>query len=1082
MKIPILKSKVSTHAIVMCLFSAYCMGVPANVNADDLRETEVMQQQISVSGVVADTQGNPVIGASVIVENTSNGTITDLNGEFRLSVPSGAMLKITFIGYKDVLIKASATEKLKVVLQEDTKTLDEVVVVGFGTQKKVNLTGSVAVVGQEEIASRPVSTATQALQGLVPGLQISTSNGSLESSSSINIRGTGTIGQGSSGSPLILIDGMEGDINTLNPQDIENISVLKDAAASSIYGSRAPFGVILITTKSGGKGKTSISYNNSFRWNSPVLKPEMMDSYSFASYFNLANMNGGAGVFFDDEHMQRIKDYQAGILTTQIIPDGDKWANGYNEGNANNDWYDIYYKDFAFSQEHNVTVNGGAEQFNYYVSLGYLGQDGLLDVGKERMSRYNLAVKLNANLTSWLKMRYAMRFVRKNNDRPSDLTNTFYYNLARQGWPTFPMYDPNGYLYAVDHLPYALLKDGGESQIQADDASHQLALILEPIKNWQTHIELNYRIFDQDWHWDQQVIYAYDVHGNPYPAPQRLDSRVYEEHRKDNYWNINVYTDYTYTLNEKHNFHGLLGFQAEELNKKGFDLTTYGIIVPELPDVDITTGLDNKGNPISPTVGGSRASWSTAGFFARFNYDYEGKYLAEVNLRYDGTSRFRRDQRWNLFPSFSLGWNIARENFWEPLSDKVNSLKLRFSYGELGNQNTTNWYQTYQVINVNAASGTWLQGGLKPTIAFAPNLVSTSLGWETIRTYNVGLDFGLFNNRLRGSFDYFIRNTNDMVGNAPELPNILGTAGPVTNNTDLRTQGWELELGWNDRLNNGLGYSVRMTLSDAKTKITHYPNNPTNAIGQTLEGHELGEIWGYETIGIAKTQEEMDAHLSSLPNGGQDALGTNWSAGDIMYADLNGDGKISAGGSTLADPGDKKVIGNETPRYLFGLDLSADWKGFDFRAFFQGVLKRDYWQGSYYFWGAYNGIWGSTGLVEHKDFFLAEPYEAFEANTEAYYPRPLFAEGKKNRETQTRYLQDASYIRLKNLQLGYTLPSSLTQKIGIQKLRLYVSGENLLTFTNMVNMFDPETVDGGDDNGNAYPLSRTISVGVNLTF
>lgn len=561
-----------------------------------------------------------------------------------------------------------------------------------------------------------------------------------------------------------------------------------------------------------------------------------------------------------------------------------------------------------------------------------------------------------------------------------------------------------------------------------------------------------------------------------------MDSQVHEDHRKDNYWNVNIYTDYTYTFNEKHNFHGLLGFQAEELNKTVFGINRKGIIVPDLPEIDITTGLDSNGNPIPPTVNGSRASWSTAGFFGRINYDYDGKYLAEVNLRYDGTSRFRRDQRWNLFPSFSLGWNIARESFWESLSDKVNTLKLRLSYGELGNQNTTNWYQTYQIMQISAASGTWLQNGVKPTTAAAPGLVSTALGWETIRTYNVGLDFGLFDNRLRGSFDYFIRNTNDMVGNAPELPNILGTAVPVTNNTDLRTQGWELELGWNDRLNNGLGYAVRMTLSDAKTKITSYPNNPTNSLGQTLEGHELGEIWGYETIGIAKSQEEMDAHLASLPNGGQNALGSNWSAGDIMYADLNGDGKISAGASTLADPGDRKVIGNNTPRYLFGLDLSADWKGFDFRAFFQGVLKRDYWQGGFFFWGAHDDIWWSTELVQHEDFFLAEPYEAFDANLDAYYPRPLWREGQKNRRVQTRYLQDASYVRLKNLQLGYTLPATLTKKINIQKLRFYVSGENLLTFTKVAGMFDPETIGGGAGTGNAYPLSRTISVGMNLTF
>lgn len=1065
-------------SILLCACFVACS--PLYIFAQNSEREMTSQRKVAISGLVRDNAGLPVIGASVVELGTSNGVITNLDGEFTLSVSMGGVLKFSYIGFKDVLAKITNADNLKIVLEEDTETLDEVVVVGFGTQKKVNLTGSVAVVSQKEIASRPVATATQALQGLVPGLQISTTSGSLDSSSSINIRGVGTIGQGSSGSPLILIDGMQGDINTINTQDIENISVLKDAASSSIYGSKAPFGVILITTKSGGKGKTSISYNSSFRWNSPVLKPEIMDSYTFASYYNIANMNSGSGVFFNEEHMQRIKDYQSGVLETEVPADGDKWANGYLGGNANNDWYDIYYKDFAFSQDHNVTVNGGAEKFNYYVSLGYLGQDGLLDVGKERLNRYNLSVKLNATLSKWAKMNYSMRFVRKDDERPSDLSNYFYTRLAMQGWPTLPLYDPNGNLHAQN--PYGLLKNGGNSKAQADDTSHQLTFILEPIKNWKTHLEMNYRIWNKNWHWNQKPVYLYDVSGNPYPSDQRLESQVHEDHRKHNYWNINAYTDYTHSFNDKHNLYAMLGFQAEELDNTEFGLNRRGIIVPDLPEVDITTGLDSNGNPVPPTVNGSRSSWSTAGFFGRLNYDYNGKYLAEVNLRYDGTSRFRKDQRWALFPSFSLGWNVARENFWESISDEINTLKFRVSYGELGNQNTSNWYQTYQIIQVNAASGAWLQNGVKPTISWAPGLVSATLGWETIRTYNFGVDLGMFDNRLRGSFDYFIRNTNNMVGNAPELPSILGTGVPITNNTDLKTYGWELELGWNDRLKNGLGYSVKMTLSDAQTKVTKYPNNPTNSLGQTLENHVLGEIWGYETIGIAKTEQEMKDHLASLPNGGQSALGSNWSAGDIMYADLNNDGKISSGANTLADSGDRKVIGNNTPRYMFGLDLSADWKGFDFRAFFQGVLKRDYWQSSFYFWGAHDDIWWSCGLTDHADFFQAEPYEAFEANTDAYYPRPLWKEGGKNRQVQTRYLQDASYIRLKNLQLGYTLPSSLTHKINIQKLRFYISGENLLTFSKMAKIFDPETVGGGANNGNAYPLSQTISLGLNLTF
>lgn len=1078
-KLLFLRLFLSKMTVLVCMIM--CLGaVPLYAIPDVASVSGSADRKVTVSGQVVDIHNEPVIGASVVEVGTSNGVITDLDGNFSLSVNMGAAVKISYIGYKDEIVKITSANTLKITLKENAEALDEVVVVGFGVQKKVNLTGAVGVVNQKEIASRPVSTATQALQGLIPGLQITTSGGSLESNPAMNIRGQGTIGEGSSGSPLVLIDGMEGNINTINTQDIENISVLKDAAAASIYGSRAPFGVILITTKTGAKGKTTVNYNNSFRWNTPVLKPELMDSYTFASYFNIANMNSSAGEFFKPEHMQRIKDYQAGKLLTEVPAEGDKWANGYMKGNANNDWYDIYYKDFAFAQEHNININGGSDKMGYYVSLGYLGQDGLLDVGKETMKRYNLSVKLNASLTSWAKMTYSMRFVRKDNERPSDLANSFYQNLARQGWPTLPLYDPNGYYYSVAS-PFLLLKEGGNSKIQGDDTSHQLSFVLEPIKNWVTHVDLNYRIFSQNWHWNQQVTYGHDVKGNAYPD-QRVNSQVHEDHRKDNYWNINAYTEYSATFLENHNFHALLGFQAEDMQRTEFGLNRNGIIVPGLPEIDITTGLDDKGNPVSPKVNGGRSAWSTAGFFGRLNYNYKGKYLAEVNLRYDGTSRFQRNQRWNLFPSFSLGWNVAHEDFWKPLADIVNTLKLRGSYGELGNQNTNNWYQTYQVIDVKAASGTWLQNGLKPNIAQVPALVSSTLGWETIRSYNMGVDFGFFNNRLRGSFDYYMRYTDDMVGNAPEMPLILGIDEPKTNNTDLKTSGWEFELGWNDRLKNGLGYSVKLMLSDSKTKITKYPNNPTRSIDQTLEGYLTGEIWGYETIGIAKTDEEMQAHLASLPKGGQSALGSKWTAGDIMYADLNGDGKISEGARTLEDHGDLKVIGNKTPRYQFGLDLYADWKGFDFRAFFQGVLKRDYWQGSSYFWGAGGNIWWSVGLKQHADFFQAEPYEAFDTNTEAYYPRPLF-NSDKNRKPQSRYLQDASYVRLKNLQLGYTLPASLTQKMHIQKLRFYVSGENLWTITGMADMFDPETVGGGSgDNGNAYPLSTTISLGLNLTF
>lgn len=965
------------------------------------------QQSGKITGIVEDSFG-PVAGASVVVKGTTNGIMTDMNGQFTLeSLKNGDIIQISYIGFVTQEVKFTGQTILKITLEEDTQKLDEVVVVGFGTQKKVNLTGSVGIVNAEALESRPVQNAVQALQGMVPGLQISTTSGTLDKKMDMSIRGTGTIGEGSEGGPLVLIDGMEGDINSINPQDIENISVLKDAAASSIYGSRAPFGVILVTTKSGKSGKTTVNYNNNFRWGSPVKMPKQMDSYTFATFYNDAAFNKGDGAYFKPEHLQRIKDYRDGKLSTVSLANGDYWYDGYTAGNANTDWYDTIYRDHTFSQEHNLSLNGGSEKINYYLSMNYLDQNGLMEFNQDTYNRYTTTAKINLILTNWAKLNYSNRFTREDFGRPSALKSDLFRDLARQGWPTLPVYDDNGYMYSSPS-PALGLRDGGRDKTQTDNIYQQASLILEPVKNWITHVDFNYRIMSANRHWDKQYLYNHDVHGNPYVYDS--SSNVHEDQLKENYMNINAYTEYSHSLESGHNFKGMVGFQAEQLKKTEFGLQRDGIIVPGQPEVDITTGQDYYGNTITPSTNGARYAWSTAGFFGRINYDYQGKYLAEVNLRYDGTSRFRKEQRWNWFPSFSLGWNIARESFWEPVAEYVGTLKIRGSYGELGNQNTKEWYPTYRVLTVKASNGDWLQNGMKPNTAEVPGLISSSLGWERVRNWNIGFDFGAFNNRLTGSFDYYNRMTLDMVGPAPELPYILGLEVPKTNNTDLKTYGFDLDVSWNDRLQNGLGYGVKFILSDARTKITRYPN-PTNTLDKYQAGQMMGDIYGYETIGIAKSKDEMDQHLASLPNGGQNALGTNWDAGDIMYKDLNGDGKIDNGGNKYDDMGDMKKIGNNTPRYLFGLDLNADYKGFDFRAFFQGVMKRDYWQGSAYFWGA-TSLWHSTGFVEHADYFRAEASNDLPANLNAYYPRPVF-DSSKNRQKQTAYLQSAAYIRLK---------------------------------------------------------------------
>lgn len=1045
------------------------------------KELEPLQQPIKkkISGIVTDEQGVPIIGASIAEKGTTNGVMTGADGDFTISVSENAIIQVSFVGYIAQEITVGSQSDFNIILKEDLNLLEEVVVVGFGTQKKVNLTGSVSTIDSKTLENRPVMTAAQALQGAAAGLQITQNTGNLENRANINIRGVTTIGEGSSGSPLILIDGMEGDINAINPQDIENISVLKDAAASSIYGSRAPFGVILVTTKKGRSGKATLNYNNSFRWTSPILLPKTADSYTFALFLNDGCINGGNAPFFSDDKIQRILDYQNGKITESIVPNPSnpsKWGDGYVYGNDNVDWFKAIFRGEAFSQEHNLSINGGSEDVNYFVSANYLGQDGLMRFNQDKYNRYTSTVKLGAKVTNWLQFNYNGRFIREDYGRPTDLTTNLFYYLVIRGWPTLPLYDPNGHLYSSP-TPALGLRDGGRDNKRTDNIYQQAQLVFEPIKDWKTFGEFNYRIENISRSWDYQKLYNHDVDGNPYAY--RSSSHVYEGHTTSNFMNTNIYSEYNKQLKSGHNFKGMVGFQAELMKYKTISLQREGIVVPSLPSVDLTSGIDANGKEVTPTVGGSTSDWATAGFFGRINYDYKQRYLAEVNLRYDGTSRFRSDKRWKMFPSFSLGWNIAREDFWKSWEDIVGTLKLRASYGELGNQNTTSWYPTYQTMSVNASNGTWLVNGAKPNTAYAPGLVSSLLTWERINTWNVGLDFGALRNRLTGSVEYFQRKTLDMVGPAPELPVILGTSVPRMNNTDLKTYGFDLTVAWNDRLKNGLGYSAKFILSDSQTEITRYPNQ-TGRLDTYRTGMKVGEIWGYTTVGIAKTQEEMNTHLASLPNGAQNALGSRWEAGDLMFADINGDGKIDNGSNTIDDHGDLKVIGNTTPRFQFGLDISADYKGFDFRIFFQGVMKRDYFQNSWYFWGSGSGVYGSTCQIPHLDYFRNDENHVLGLNLDSYYPRPDFST-EKNHQVQTGYLQNAAYIRLKNLQFGYTLPQSITRKFSVSRLRVFISGENLWTGTSISDLFDPETIDGGWG-GSVYPLSKVFSGGLSINF
>ena len=1048
-----------------------------------------LSAQIKVTGKVTDEGNSPLPGANIIVKGTSQGVISDFDGNYEIKAKQGDVLEFSFVGFKTQSKKVSSggnSLTINVVLQEDAQQLEDVVVVGFGTQKKTNLTGSVATVDTKILESRPVNNAVQALQGAVSGMNLSVGNsgGELNSNLNINIRGAGTIGSGSKGGPLVLIDGMEADLNTLNPQDIESVSVLKDAASASIYGSRAPFGVILVTTKSGKEGRIQINYNNSYRLNSPMNIPNMLDSENFAYYWNDAAANSGSAAIFRPEIIEKIKQYKAGQLSaaTDWNDTEGKW-NDYTNSWANVNWFKQFYRDWAPAQEHNLSVNGGNEKTNYYLSVNWLNQEGLIRYNTDVFDRYSVNAKISSQILPYLKINYNTRFVRTDYVRSSYLTESnglFFHNIARR-WPTLPVYDPNGnYQYGneIAHL------NNGQIKEQKDILTQQLAFIFTPIKGWSTNVELNYRI-NNDWvhsHW--LPIYRYGKDGTPELASLQLwgldvagGSRVKEYAYRSNFFNPNIYTSYERQIND-HYIKGLVGFQSELGQTRNASASRDGVYAIDVLSIN-TTGSAND------DVSGEYQHWATAGLFGRLNYDYKGKYLLEGNIRYDGTSRFLKDQRWNTFTSASIGWNVAKEEFWQSLGkfgEAVSEFKFKASYGELGNQNTDNWYPFYPKMKINN-NGNWLINRNRTNTASSPDLISTFLTWEKVASWNVGFDLSAFQNRLGLTFEVFQRDTRNMVGPAPQLPSTLGTNPPRINNTDMESKGFDIQLSWKDRIGEDFSYGISATLTDSRQRVTKYPNEIKN-LNDWYDGKYSGEIWGYVTHGIAKTDQEMQDWLSTH---NQSQLGSNWAAGDVMYEDLNGDGIINGGANTLSDSGDRKVIGNSTPRYNFGVNLYLNYKGLDFSVFLQGTGKRDLDLRGVYFNGANTGLWQSAGFSEHLDYFRPEGTNSpLGANVDAYYPRPLFDKGGKNFQTQTRWLQDGSYLRIKNIQLGYTFPSEIMNKIGVDKLRIYISAENVATFTKLSKIFDPEIVSAGrwgdGEYGKIYPLSRVISTGLSLTF
>jgi len=1037
------------------------------------------QENKQVTGIVTGSDGVPIPGVSVYVMGTTTGTVTDAEGGFSLEIPeSTESLQFSFVGMKTQDVSVAGKTQVFVVMEQDAIGIEEIITIGYGTQKKMNVTGSVASISTEELDNRPIPKMGEVLRGITPNLNISltTQGGEPGASSNWNIRGLGSLS--GNDSPLVLVDGVEMNINNIDPANVASVSVLKDASASAIYGARAPFGVILITTKKGKKdGSISVQYNNNFSFGTPMGVGHLESSMTYATAFNQASINAGSTPIYNEEYLARIQGYADGTYLTEYdpeVPPHNIWA-GRRVGNANYDWPDEWVKDVKMDQKHSLNISGGNEKTQYYASTGYYDQDGFIAHGYDDYKRLDFLINLNSQITNWLSFNVSSKFANTNTDYPHGITtvakNYMWHSLYTWS-PMTPKYNINGSTFN----PWIRSQESsGRIKTSTNDFLLTLGTELEPIKGWKTNLSYTYNL-----------VSSY-MESNPKPVWVELGTGEFGNVGKPNatynskfaqspYTLFNAITSYEKLL-DKHYFKVLVGYEQEDKFYTALEGAGGILISEEVPSISTSLGAS--------TVDDTKWDWSTQGYFGRFNYNYEEKYLLEVSARYNGSSRFAPESRWGFFPSGSVGYQISKENFWLNIEPYVNTLKIRASYGSLGNQNV---YSYLYIPSVPIYSETpWIIDGERPAYARTPGLISDDLTWETVTTTNFGIDAAFLNNRLELNFDWFNRTTTDMFGPSETLPYTLGTSTPRANNASLETKGFELILRWKDRISSDFSYNAQISVGDAKSTILEY-RNESEFIKGWYPGKDVGEIWGLTTDAIIQTDGE------TMPD--QSDIYSRWEAGDIKYKDLDGDNKITYGNSTLDDHGDLSVIGNTTPRYSIGFTAGANWKNFDFSMQWFGYLKRDYAvpMNNALFQGLTRS-WASSGIIKDSktmDYWRpADETNMFGPNTDSYFAKPYFSsETYKNQQTQSKYVLNAGFFRMKYIQVGYTLPELLSKKAFIKNARIYISGENLLTIKSLPGQLDPESSinppkliwGSATTGGGFYPMARTYSIGVNLKF
>lgn len=1104
--------------------------------------SEVFAQKLTVSGFVKEAATNePVPGAVVMVKGTSVGTSTDANGAYTLKADANAVLVCQLFGYKTVEVNVSKRTKLDILLQEDTQMLDATVVVGYGTLKKTQLVGAVENLSGEELEGRTNSNVTRSLQGQIPGLNIVQADGKPTHQGSITIRGNGTsyqsrkkvgggagnqkhsIGQGSSA--LVLIDGVEGDLTTVNPEDIETVAVLKDAASAAVYGARGAFGVILVTTKAPKTDKISVNYNGSvslnrrnIMWEDELVTDGLQWLDTFVEFFRNdkrtptsagslpGNVNNRSNTYSEAYHeeFRRRKTDPTYENYGKIYGDGKDVGFGGNYayyGSTN--WLDMFYKDMNMTQNHNLSINGAMPSVGviYAISGRYYGQDGIYKLGNEDFNQFNLRAKGSIKITDWLKLTNNTSVFKRKYHQPmvSGGSQPLLRQFEHRGQPIYPAFNEDGTLtfYGASCM-YGAFEDGNTYQENNKlDIITSTTLDFEPIKNVLKFTgDFTYKAI-------RSTQARVSCIQSGYSAPGALETYNSSSYKSDwrfntDYISSNIVGTYTPKLGDNHDLNIVAGWNLEKTNYRRFYLTRKDLLYPSIPSFELMAsdeyGVEDRGH-----------DKSMVGFFGRVNYTLLNRYIVEVAARYDGSSLFPSYSQWGFFPSASVGWRLSEEPWMKWAKSWMNNFKLRANVGSLGNA-TIDPYSFLELMGVSKS--TKLINGEKVPYTTAAAIIPDNLTWETVTTYDVGLDADFLKSRLSISADYYVRDVKDMFIQGPDLPEVLGDSTPKGNYGAIQTKGWEATIGWRDSFKlagKDFNYNIKASVWDSRTWVKKYYNINGDILNY-YEGKELGEIWGFRTDGYFLSNEEAN-------NWATDKFHKNGSnfrayAGDLKFIDINGDGKIDYGKGTLDDHGDLERIGNQSPRYYFGINLGANWNGIGVSVFLQGVGKRDWYPSceSGFFWGMYNRPYGYLPKIHTQDAvevdYSTSNWVVTNAASKPYFTRQVAYAANRNDGPLTfendYYMQNAAYVRLKNLTVDYTFPSKLTKKIRVEKLKVYFSGENLLTFSPIykhTKMFDPETLGFGDsdfgDNvgglsgvgqGYTYPMLKTYTFGLNITF